>query len=551
MKCDQKTLTHTSILAENSADIDVAALLKELGKQSEIIGEKSDIIDKKSEVIEEQKRRIAILEEYLRLARAQRFGPSSEKSLAQQEMVFNDVEATEQEQAEETALQALEELKELTDTESPKKRGRKGLSPHLPRVQVRLELSTEEKEGAIDTFFTVIKEELDIQRPKAQVIEYLQEKAVFIDDPKQGDGENKKRIVAAEQPLHPLNKCIASIGLLCHIIITKYCDGLSLYGIEKMIGRYGGSITRTAMANWVIRLSGELQPLINLMREHQLLYDYLQMDETRVQVLKEPGKTAQSDKWMWVSKGGPPDKAVVLFDYDPSRSAEVPARLLEGFSGYLQCDGFASYNTPCKKEDIVRVGCFDHARRKFTEAAKGQPKGKNVKVSMANVGIAKFNALYRLERKIKDLPPHEKYHQRQRIAVPLLNELKIWLERKSETAPKDQLTYKAINYSLNQWSSLIAYCQDGRLNISNAGAENAIRPFAVGRRRWLFCDTPLGAKASAIHYSLVETVKANGLSPESYYAHILPRIPYAKTVEDWEALLPWNMKDFLKNSEKS
>ena len=553
--------------ADLPADMMVGELLNKievqtlsLTEQANIIEQKSALIEQKSQVIEQQKQRIAVLEEYLRLSRAQRFGPSSEKSPDQQEMVFNSAEALaddEQAQTQAAAQQALEELQTLTNTTPAKKRGRKGLSPNLPRVQVRLELSDEEKAGAVDTFFTVIKEELDIQRPKAQVIEYLQEKAVFIEPLEANSASDvdaspvQKRLVAAEQPKHPLNKCIASIGLLCHIVMAKYCDGLSLYGLEKMINRYGASLTRTAMANWIIRLSSELQPLINLAREHQLAYDYLQIDETRVQVLKEKEKTAQSDKWMWVSKGGPPDKPVVLFDYDPSRGAEVPMRLLDGFKGYLQCDGYASYNAPCENDNIVRIGCFDHARRKFNDAIKAQPKGKKVNVSVADVGLSKINALYRLERNIKELPSYEKYQKRQIIAVPLLNDLKTWLESKISTVPKGQLTYKALKYTLNQWQYLIAYCQDGRLNISNAGAENAIRPFAVGRRRWLFCDTASGAKASAIHYSLVETAKANGLSPEDYYAYILPKIPYAETVEDWEALLPWNVKASLKNSDKN
>ena len=538
MKCVTKNADSSSYSTGLSVDIDVDELLNNIEKQA-------SIIEQKSKVIEQQKQRIAVLEEYLRLSRAQRFGPSSEKNPDQQEMVFNSTEAVaddEQAQMEEAAQQALNELQSLTDTSPAKKRGRKGLSPNLPRVQVRLELSDEEKAGAVDTFFTVIKEELDIQRPKAQVIEYLQEKAVFIDTVEANSlsgadaSASQKRLVAAEQPKHPLNKCIASIGLLCHIVIAKYCDGLSLYGLEKMISRYGGSLTRTAMANWIIRLSGELQPLINLAREHPLAYDYLQIDETRVQVLKESGKTAQSDKWMWVSKGGPPDKPVILFDYDPSRGAEVPTRLLDGFKGYLQCDGYASYNAPCGDDDIVRIGCFDHARRKFNDAIKAQPKGKKVKASVADIGLSKINALYRLERNIKHLPIDEKYQKRQTIAVPLLNDLKAWLESKISTVPKGQLTYKALKYALNQWDYLVAYCQDGRLAISNAGAENAIRPFAVGRRRWLFCDTSSGARASAIHYSLIETAKANGLSPEDYYAYILPKIPYAETVEEWEAL---------------
>jgi hypothetical protein len=128
--------------------------------------------------------------------------------------------------------------------------------------------------------------------------------------------------------------------------------------------------------------------------------------------------------------------------------------------------------------------------------------------------------------------------------------LKTWLEKNIGGVVKGGLTYKAMYYSLNQWPKLIRYCEDGRLNISNAGAENAIRPFAIGRKRWLFSDTPKGAHASAVHYSLVEMAKANGLKPDEYYRCILERLPYAETVEDMESLLPWNVKAALeKNSD--
>ena len=498
-----------------------------------------DLIEKKSSVIEEQKQRIAILEEYLRLERARRFGPSSEQSAGQGELVFDEAEALAGE--DDTTPAALAELQDITDT--PKKRGRKGLAKQLPRHQIHIDLSEEDKAGAIDTFYTVAKEELDIVPAKARVIEYLQEKAVFLD-------EGERQLKAAELPRHPLKQCIASVSLLAYVIVSKYGDGLSLYGIEGILRRYGGEITRTSLANWVIRLSVELQPLINLMREHQLSYDYLQMDETRIKVLKEKGRSPSSDKWMWVAKGGPPDKPAVLFEYDPSRGKAVADRLLDGFEGYLQCDGLSSYDAVWHRQGLKQLGCFDHARRKYVEAQKAsKPQQRKAgKVSKADVGLGKINALYRLERAIKDLSPSEKYEQRQKIALPLLDDLKRWLNANLGAVPKDSLTYKAIYYTLNQWPKLTRYCEDGRLQISNAGAENAIRPFAVGRRRWLFSDTPKGAHASAVHYSLVETCKANGLNPEEYYRVVLARLPYADTVDKLELLLPWNIKAILEKN---
>lgn len=368
------------------------------------------------------------------------------------------------------------------------------------------------------------------------MLEYLQEKAVFVE-------EGKRHIKDAPLPQHPLKMSIASIGLLAWVIAAKYCDGLPLYRVDKLMERYGGSITRTRLANWMIRLSCQLQPLINLLREHQMTGFYFQADETRIQVLKEAGRSALSDKFMWVTLGGPPDKQALLFDYDPSRSKEVPLRLFEGFKGYLQVDGYPGYDAVCEQQQLERLGCMDHARRYYTDAVKAMPKKKHKKnkKSLAQMAVDKLGKLYELETAIKDLTPQERCRQRQLHSVPLLNEFKTWVDESIRKVPKDSLTWKALNYSRHQWPRLIKYCEDGRLHMSNIRAENAIRPFVIGRKAWLFAVTPQGAKASAIYYSLVETAKANGLEPYDYLYNVLKRLPYATGVDDYEALLPWNI----------
>ncbi len=484
-----------------------------------------DIIGKKSDVIAAQQKRISMLEEYLKLERAKHYGRSSEQSPAQGQL-FDEVER-EADQDEEP---------ENNPAPKQKKGGRKGLAKSIARKQIHLDLSDEDKEGAINTFYTLIKEELDIVPAKVHVLEYLQQKAVFL--------EGDKRIIkAAAQPKHPIPKSIASIGLLAYVIVAKYCDGLPLYRLEKILARYGGTITRTTLANWMIRLSLQLQPLINLMQEHQLAYDYLQVDETRIQVLKEPGRSPSSNKYMWVTLGGPPDKPAIFFEYDPSRGQEVPLRLFEGFSGYLQADGYAGYDAVCAKGKLTRLGCMDHARRYYVDALKGAPKKSHAtKVSKAAIAIEKIGELYKIEAEIKDLTPEQRYQARQQRSVPLLNSFKAWVDDNIAKVEKDSLTRKAMNYTCNQWSRLIAYCDDGRLHMSNIRAENAIRPFVCGRKAWLFADTPKGAKASALYYSLIETAKANNLEPYDYLHKMLKRIAYAKTVEDYEALLPWNIE---------
>ena len=520
---------------------DNADLLVEIDELTRVVVSKSDVISK-------QKKHIAILEEALRLSKIKRFAPSSEQS--QQTSLFDEAEnEADSDGNEELELEPdagtddlSEDDKPASSTEARKKPGRKPFSDKLPREQVYIYLSGEEKRGSIDTFFTKVKEELDIIPAKVRVLEYMQEKAVFIESV---DGENKRQVKAALMPKHPVSRAMGSISLMCFVLIAKYADGLPLYRQESILSRYGGDISRATLANWIIALAKQLQPLINLMREHQHTGSVIMADETRVQVLKEPDRPATSDKFMWVTRGGPPGEQSILFEYDPSRSGEVPLRMLDGFTGFLQTDGYTGYNAVCQKNGCTQLGCWDHARRKFKEAQSAQPKAKKGKVkkpSKADRVLSFINKLYMIERQIKELSVDEKYQQRQQRSLPVLNKLKIYLENNQHKVPKDSLTGKAMTYLGNQWDKLNVYCSNGELNISNILAENAIRPFVIGRKAWLFSDTPAGARASATHYSLIETAKANGLEPYDYLKQVLTALPYAESVEEIEALLPWNFK---------
>ena len=492
------------------------------------------LLAEKDALLKNNNSRIALLEEVVRLLKLKRFAPSSEKSNPNQFALFDEAELCTDADVEEF------EQQEAPKTRTSKPRGRKPLSADLPRKQIFLTLSDEEKAGAISTFFTKVKEELDIIPAKVRILEYMQEKAVFGTDEKQS-------FVAAELPKHPLPASLGSTGLIAHVITSKYVDGLPLYRIEKILERYGGDISRATLANYVIKSAKLFQPIINLLREHQNSGNIVAMDETRIQVLKEPEKAATSDKYMWVSLGGKPKQQSVLFHYDPSRCGDTPLYLLEGFKGYLQTDGYSGYNAACKEYKLTAVGCFDHARRKFVEAQKAQPKGKQVKVSKADVALSEINKLYRIERQIKELKENPEFtaqqvvEYRQQHAIPVLEKLKVFLDKNLTKTPKDSLTHKAISYTLNQWEKLIVYCTNGELRISNIMAENAIRPFVVGRKAWLFADTKQGAQASANCYSLVETAKLNGIEPHCYLQTLLTKLPYAKTIEQIEALLPWNL----------
>ncbi len=186
---------------------------------------------------------------------------------------------------------------------------------------------------------------------------------------------------------------------------------------------------------------------------------------------------------MWVSRGGPPGQTSVLFEYDPSRKKKVPLRLLEDFSGYLQTDGYSGYNAVCIKNNATSAGCWEHARRKFREAQSTQPRDKKTqKPGKADMALAQINKLYRIERTIKEVSVDEKLKVRQKESIPVLEKPGGWIDRNLDKVPKDSLTGKALTYVNNQWDKLVVYCEDGRLNISNVLAENAIRPFVVGRK---------------------------------------------------------------------
>ncbi len=242
------------------------------------------------------------------------------------------------------------------------------------------------------------------------------------------------------------------------------------------------------MAYWMIRCGDLIEPLIAKMHDAQMAHDIIQMDETTVQVLKEKGRAPQSQSYMWVRRGGPPDQPVILFDYEPSRGASVPARLLEDFQGILQTDGYEGYAGVAKRNDITWVGCLAHARRKFDEALKAQrKKGRG---GLAKQGFEFIQRIYRAEREARErgLDADQRKALRDEKARPVWDEMRQWLDGVRGQVPGKSLTGKALNYLDTQWSRLIRTLDDGRIEVDNNHCENAIRPFVLGRKAWLFAD---------------------------------------------------------------
>ncbi|MCX2843218.1 IS66 family transposase, partial [Microbulbifer thermotolerans] len=496
----------------------VAALLSEkqslLSEKKSLLSEKESLSSEKATLIVEkqslqselQQVRLKLLrfEEQQRLLLAKRFGASSEKS--PQIALFNEAEALLQEEAaiaDDAITQAEDEEPISVPAHQRRKRGRVAIPEDLVRQDIIHELPEKDRVCSCGCTLTEIgqetSEQIDVRPPEIRVLRHIRKKYAC-------KHCEEGALKTAPKPPQPIERSNAAPGLLAYIATAKFCDALPLYRQSTIFERFGVKIPRATLANWMIRSSERLQPLLNLIQEQLHSYDILQMDETKIQVLKEPGKAAQTDSYMWVQQGGPPGKSAVLYHYAPSRGSTVPAALLKGYRGYLQTDGYAGYSPVLddKEKNIVGLGCWAHARRKFIDAQKATGKGKR---SRADTAIHLIGKLYKLEKQIRHLPAEEKTRIRQERAKPQLEKIKSWLdETLPKVVPKSTLG-KALHYLAGQWKRLTIYIEDGRLEIDNNGIERSIRPFAVGRKNRLFANSQAGAKASATLYSLIETAK--------------------------------------------
>ncbi|MGN1086170.1 MAG: IS66 family transposase [Porcipelethomonas sp.] len=345
------------------------------------------------------------------------------------------------------------------------------------------------------------------------------------------DNENDKDIpkqvfgkAIAPAALIPGSFC--SPELLAHILYSKYVQAIPLYRQEKDYAACGAKISRQTMSNWVIWAAiNKAKPVFDIMKEKLLTQSVIHADETVVQVLHEPNKKAKTDSRMWVyCTDSSADRYIALFEYSPTRNGDNAVRFLGEYSGYLVCDGYDGYN---KLQKVTRCGCWAHARRKFVEAL---PTDKElVSTSMAAKGVNLINEMYAIERSFDGLDPEEKHEQRQEQLKPALDVFFAWLE--TVKASSGTKLSKAISYALNEKKYLYRFLESPYISIDNNRAENAIRPFVVGRKNWLFSNTQNGARASALIYSLAVTACANGLNVEDYFFRLL--------TSD-EPVMPWN-----------
>jgi transposase len=484
-----------------------------------------------------------LLKEQIQFYKQRLFGKKSEvvaSETSNQTQLFNEAEAeAKEEEPEPAALITVPEHQR-------KKRGRKPLPEDLPREEVMHDLPAKEKQCAccgkdLPRIGQESTEELAIIPEQVKVIRHVRLKYGPCGCDRSQEAEMPE-VKIASAPARLIPHSIVSPSLLAYSITGKFNDGLPFYRQSAQFARYGVELSRATLCNWALLAAKKCEPLIERLRREIKQSPFIQMDETPLQVLEEPGRSAESKSYMWVSKGMADGKPIILYEYDPSRAQAVPKRILDGYQGYLQTDDYGGYDGIAKNPGIVHVLCWAHARRKFVETEKVSPGG------LAKEALSYIRNLYDIEKtlraELKDgkIQADDFVRKRKERVKPLLAGYLRWLEKKAPETPPESLIGKAIRYSLRNWEKLIRYLDAWYITPDNNGVENAIRPFVLGRKNWLFANTPRGACASASLYSLVETAKANGLEPYHYLNYLFTHLPMACTPDALGQLLPTCVK---------
>jgi len=488
-----------------------------------------------------------LLQEQLNRFKRQLFAAKSEAGAEhQKDMFFNEAESL--------GVQAQPANEETDDDKvdvpahKRAKRGRKPLDPALPREVVRHELPEGERVcphdgAALSEIGVEVSEQLDIVPQQVRVIRHERVKYAC----PCCDGGMR----LAAKPPQVIPKGLLTESALAWVATSKYLDGLPLYRQAALLGRFGGTdISRNTLAASIVRVGEAAQPMVNLLRDELLDSPLIFGDETELQVLKEPGRKAQAKSYLWAQMTdgsgkdgrGPP---IRLFAYAPSRSTHTAMTLYAGIGSgaVLMTDGYEPYDAVAEKHQLVHLACWAHCRRYFIEALQALPKDKRGSDQLPARFIELIAQLYKVEAQARrdEVDVQELARRRQEHSVPVLKNIEALLLANLHAVLPKSLLGQALHYLASQWTKLKRYVDDGRYSIDNNAQENAIRPFCVGRRNWLFADTVAGAHASANLYSLLQTCVVNGIDGYRYLRALLVALPKAKTVDDYAALLPWRI----------
>ena len=480
------------------------------------------------------------LKEQFQLAKHRQFGSSSEKTpVGQEALLFNEAEICSEPAIPEPPIEVA------TYTRKKMKGHREAQLANLPVTEIEHRLAEDEQvcpqcEGLLHEMGTEIRQEIKIIPAQVSVVRHVRHKYACRHCQVE---ETTTPMVTAPMPTPAFPNSVASPSAVAHIMTEKFVMGSPLYRIKQQFERNGLNLSRQTMANWMIKGAGWLELIYERLHDDLLTRESIHADETTLQVLKEPNRDAKTDSYMWLYRTGRIGPQIVLFEYQSTRAGKHPKEFLREYDGYLNVDGFSGYDA--LSQQLTLVGCWAHARRKFDEAVKALPSAtirKNpATATTAQTGFAYCNELYKIEADLKDKNADERFATRLERSKPVLDRFKAWLDEQLPKVLPQSALGKAVGYCLNQWSKLNAFLLDGRLEIDNNRAERAVKPFVIGRKNWLFANTPKGARSSAVIYSLVETAKENGLNPSRYLEHLFERLPNIDRADPTAIakLLPW------------
>ena len=531
-------------MANSSKDLQLRELkdmITELRNMIKTLQATVDAASKREEVLIQERDN---LKDEISLLRKKLFGSSSEKRVIDfpgQLNLFNEAELEQ-----DPSIAETEELAAILPEETPKKRKTRATDAErfkgIPVIKKYIDIPEEDKTCPVCSTPLVkigeefVRRELVFIPAKLKVVEIYSFNYSCPECSKRDIPVIKKGKDGKPHMLYGM----ASAGTVAWVMYQKFCNSLPYCRQEKDWKQYGAAITRATMANWVIRNSEAFfRPMYEYFHRKLLERNFLMADETPLQVLHEEGRRAQTKSYMWLFRSGEDGGIpIILYKYSPTRAGDNAVEFLQEFNGYLMCDGYSGYN---KVSNAKRTACWAHIRRYLTDAI---PKGKQLDYTQPSVqGMMYINQLFHLEDIIK--AKHSSFDAIKKARLekekPIVEGFLSWLDKQNPV--KGSRMDKAVTYILNRRDYLMTYLEDGRCSFSNNLSENAIRPFTVGRKNWLFCDTPHGAQASAIVYTMVEMAKANGVNVYHYLTYLLEKLPDdSMSDNELDQLAPWNEK---------
>jgi len=502
----------------SSAGTQLTHLPDDVDALKAIVARQDATISTQASTISEQSETIAKLEHNVEVFRRLAFGPSTERRRPDSEvpvdanqghLFYAELLEEAQRAAEQCGSEGTIEPVRAGKPRQKKKRGRrKTFPPHCPVVRTTYEVPEAERVcdcgGPLHEIGEDVRRELE--RIEMTVVHEIACKKYACRSCTNG-------VRTAPGPHRVIEKGILGKGFLAHVVVERFLSHMPYYRLEKKYESEGLDLSRSVLQRSTARVAELLEPISDQLRREVLSSAVIHTDDTPVTIAQaSDGNSRQGRTWVYLDLEGRH-----FYDFTESRSRDGPMRILKGFQGYIQADAYPGYDRVFVPGGATEVACWAHARRKYVAAESSDPK-------LAKEAIDRIREIYRVEKAAADLDAEARRELRQRKAKPLVDELGAWLElTAARVLPKSPMGV-AIQYTLNQWEALIRYLDDGRLAIDNNAAERALRPFAVGRKNWLFFQQDTGGRTAAILASLLQTAKAVGIDPRTYLRDVLTRI---------------------------